>query len=70
MVSYVAQGLNISPLQAEIYLTKLIKSRSYYKNYIKYSKIKEVLNKLCVLKYFILTFLLNLTPIYYKVGPR
>jgi ribonucleotide reductase alpha subunit len=42
MVSYVAQGMNISPLQAEIYLTKLIKSRSYYKNYTRYSKLKEV----------------------------
>ena len=41
IVSYVAQGMNISPDQAEIYLAKLIKSKSYYKNYTKISKIKE-----------------------------
>lgn len=41
IVSYVAQGMNISPNQAEIYLAKLIKSKSYYKNYTKISKIRE-----------------------------
>lgn len=40
MVSYVAQGMNIPPHQAEIYLAELIKSSRYYKNYTKYSKIK------------------------------
>ncbi len=42
MVSYVAQGMNISPHQADIYLTELIRSSRYYKNYTKYSKIKEI----------------------------
>jgi hypothetical protein len=42
IVSYVAQGMNISSHQADLYLAELIRSSRYYKNYTKYSKIKEV----------------------------
>ena len=40
MISYVSEGMNIQPHQADILLTKLIKSSKYYENYTKYSKIK------------------------------
>ena len=42
MISYVSEGMNIQPHQADILLTRLIKSSRYYENYTKYSKIKEV----------------------------